>query len=135
MFEIDIKSRKSIYEQVVDNIKELIITGVIKPKQQIPSVRELSKMLTVNPNTIQKAYTELDRAGYIYSVVGKGTFVQQKDFNSPDVKLLNKPHKIIASEVRELLYLGFDKSTISNMLTEIIDNETKNRGDINDTSQ
>ena len=127
MFEIDFNSRKSIYEQVVDNIKELIIAGIIKPEQQIPSVRELSKMLTVNPNTVQKSYAELDRTGYIYSIVGKGTFVMQKGFNPPDARQLSKPSKIITSEIRELLYLGFDKDTIANMIAKILDEESTNQ--------
>ena len=53
MFQIDLKSRKTIYEQVVDNFKELIISEVLKPEEKLPSVRELSKTLTVNPNTKQ----------------------------------------------------------------------------------
>ena len=55
MFQLDLKSRKSIYEQVVDNVKELIMAGVLSKEEKLPSVRELSKILTVNPNTIQKA--------------------------------------------------------------------------------
>jgi GntR family transcriptional regulator len=78
VFQIDLKSRKSIYEQVVDNIKDLIITGVIKAEDKIPSVRELSKILTVNPNTVQKAYRELEYQGFLYTVSGLGTFVASK---------------------------------------------------------
>ena len=67
MFQLDLKSRKSIYEQVVDNLKEMIISGVLKSGEKLPSVRELSRMLTVNPNTVQKAYRELERQGYVYT--------------------------------------------------------------------
>ena len=56
MFQIDSKSRKSIYEQVIDNIKELIMRNVLPPQSKLPSVRELSKQLLINPNTVQKAY-------------------------------------------------------------------------------
>ena len=55
MFQIDSKSRKSIYEQVIDNIKELIMRNVLPPQSKLPSVRELSKQLLINPNTVQKA--------------------------------------------------------------------------------
>ena len=72
MFQVDMKSRKSIYEQVVDNIKELIVTGILSAESKLPSVRELSKTLTVNPNTVQKAYRELEHQGYIYTVTGLG---------------------------------------------------------------
>ena len=64
MFKIDLKSRKAIYEQVVDNFKEMIISGVLKPDEKVPSVRDMAKELTINPNTIQKAYRELENRGY-----------------------------------------------------------------------
>ena len=70
MFQIDLKSRKSIYEQVIDNVKELIVTGVLPAESKLPSVRELSKTLTANPDTVQKAYRELEHQGYIYTVTG-----------------------------------------------------------------
>lgn len=72
MFELDVRSRKAIYEQLVDKVKEMIVYGILKPDEQLPSVRALSTQLTVNPNTIQKAYRELEREGYIYSLKGKG---------------------------------------------------------------
>ena len=76
MFQLDLKSRKSIYEQVVDNVKELIITGVLKAESKLPSVRELSRTLTVNPNTIQKAYRELEHQGFIYGFrLAMGLFI------------------------------------------------------------
>ena len=73
MIEIDLKSRKSIYEQVMLGIKEHILAGIIAPDSKLPSVRELSKELTVNPNTIQKALRQLESQGYIYSVSGVGS--------------------------------------------------------------
>ncbi|ALC82244.1 MULTISPECIES: GntR family transcriptional regulator [Bacillus] len=75
MFQLDLKSRKPIYEQLVVNIKELIISGVLKTDERLPSVRSLSGELTVNPNTIQRAYRELEYQGMIYSIKGKGNFV------------------------------------------------------------
>ena len=70
MFQLDLKSRKSIYEQVIDNLKELIMTRVLSTDEKLPSVRELSKEITVNPNTVQKAYRELERQGYVYKRSG-----------------------------------------------------------------
>jgi len=75
VFQIDLKSRKAIYEQVMDNFKRLIVTGVLKPDEKVPSVREMAKSLTVNPNTVQKAYRELETQGYIYTVLGQGSFI------------------------------------------------------------
>lgn len=64
MLQLDLKSRKSIYEQVMDQLKEQIMTGQMATGDKLPSVRELSKSITVNPNTVQKAYRELERQGY-----------------------------------------------------------------------
>ena len=83
MFQLDLKSRKSIHEQVVDNIKELIISGVLSPDEKLPSIRDISKTLTVNPNTIQKSYKELERQGFIYTLSGLGSFVS----SSLDLKI------------------------------------------------
>ena len=75
MFDIDVKSRVPIYEQLTENVKRLIIQGVLTPGEQLPSVRSLAQELTINPNTIQKAYRELEREGYVISCPGKGSFV------------------------------------------------------------
>lgn len=75
MILIDQRSRKPIYEQIVDNVKSLIITGVLKRDDQLPSVRSLAQKLAINPNTIQKAYAELEREGVTYSLKGRGSFV------------------------------------------------------------
>ena len=79
MILIDYKDRRPIYEQVVERFEELIIKGVLDPQSQIPSVRSLAMELSINPNTIQRAYTELERKGLIYSVKGKGSFVADND--------------------------------------------------------
>ncbi len=75
MILIDTRSRKPIYEQLIDNIKALIVSGVLQRDEQLPSVRQLAQDLAINPNTIQKAYAELERQGVIYSLKGRGSFV------------------------------------------------------------
>ena len=75
MFQIDVMSRKPVYEQLINQMERFILTGVMHQDDQIPSVRSLSVELAVNPNTIQKAYSELDRRGITYSVPGRGSFV------------------------------------------------------------
>ena len=75
MFSINYRDSRPIYEQVKDSIRRAIITGVMKTDDKIPSVRETAGELAINPNTIQKAYRELESEGYIYSVPGKGNFV------------------------------------------------------------
>ena len=75
MYTIDNQSRQAVYEQIIEQTERFILTGIFAADQPMPSVRSLSVELSVNPNTIQKAYTDLDRRGLIYSVPGKGSFV------------------------------------------------------------
>ena len=77
MITIDYKDRKPIYEQLVDNINMLVARGIYASNFQLPSVRQLAVEIGINPNTIQKAYAELERQGTIYSVSGKGSFVSE----------------------------------------------------------
>ena len=75
MLVIDKFSRKPIYEQIVEGIERDIVMGILREREQLPSIRELSSILGVNPNTIQKAFGELDRNGIIVSGQGRGCFV------------------------------------------------------------
>ena len=77
MIVIDKFSRKPIYEQIIEGIERQIVSGLLKELDQLPSIRELSVTLSINPNTIQKAFTELDRAGIIFSTQGRGCFVSE----------------------------------------------------------
>lgn len=111
MISIDIRSRVPIYEQLIEGIKMQIINGVLEKDEQLPSVRQLAQELTINPNTIQKAYRELERDGLIYSVRGKGSFVNDVEDN------IHKERIDILKEeldkiVQELLFLGLSKEEI-----------------------
>ena len=75
MVHINYRDPRPIYEQVKDGFRKLILTGVLQPDERMPSVRELATNLAINPNTIQRAYRELEQEGYICSVPGKGSFV------------------------------------------------------------
>lgn len=75
MISIDYQSRIPIYEQIVERFQALILKGVLEPDTQIPSVRSLAVKLSINPNTIQKAYTLLEQQGYIYSIKGRGNYI------------------------------------------------------------
>lgn len=72
---VDKMSHKPIYEQIVEQIENLIVTGILNPDEMIPSVRSLSRECGTNPNTVQKAYSELERIGITYSVPGVGRYV------------------------------------------------------------
>jgi len=103
LFQIDLKSRKAIYEQVIDNFKRLIVTGVLKQDDKVPSVRDMAKSLTVNPNTVQKAYRELENRGYIYTVLGQGSFISAPPMDG-DAKEVAIIYDRIGHDVRELLF-------------------------------
>lgn len=72
---VDLRDRKQLYEQLIDNIRKLILSGEIGPGEKLPSVRALAKELCINPNTIQKAYNELERQGVILTLPGRGSVV------------------------------------------------------------
>lgn len=77
MLQIDAMSRTPVYEQIIGQMERFVVSGVLSPGERVPSVRNLSVTLGINPNTIQKAYTELGARGVIYTVPGKGYFVSE----------------------------------------------------------
>jgi len=78
LIKLDLQSRIPIYEQLKQKICELAAIGQLRPNDQLPSVRTFARELGINPNTVQKAYQELEREGIIYSVTGKGSFLSTK---------------------------------------------------------
>lgn len=120
MFQIDLRSHKSIQEQITDNFKELMITGVLKADEKMPSVRELSKMITVNPNTVQKAYAKLEEQGYIYVVKGKGSFVGNVTGMDADPREVEKIKKILKEDINKLYYTGISLNEARTIIEEIL---------------
>ena len=96
MIVIDYKDTRPIYEQIVERFKILILKGAMQADEQMPSVRGLAMELSINPNTIQRAYSELERQGYIYTVKGKGNFV------SDDGRLLFKYKEKLLKDLRDI---------------------------------
>ena len=98
---LDYTDHRPIYEQIKDQTRELILNKALEEHQQLPSVRELASQLTINPNTIQRAYKELEREGYIYSMKAKGYFVAPL---RDDVQLARKNEsiKLLENAVKEL---------------------------------
>ena len=72
---VDVKSRIPIYEQIIASVKDSVVSGLMTADEPLPSVRSLAGELAINPNTIQKAYSELERQGIVYSVPGRGSFI------------------------------------------------------------
>ena len=118
MFQLNYQSHKSIYEQIVDNIKEQIMTGVLKENTQLPTVRELSQLLTINPHTVQKAFQTLDQEGYIYTIANKGTFVSSRKHVKIDEKKVDDTIHAIVEGYKELIHMGMTQDEIHNKILE-----------------
>ncbi len=125
MFELDLRNHKSIYEQIMNGFKEMIMTGALACGQKMPSVRELSKDLGVNPNTIQKSYRELERQGYVYTTTGVGTFVADRKNVSGDPKELERIKETLWSGFKELLFLGMDFEEAIKVTEELFEERRK----------
>lgn len=117
MLNLNFRDTKPIYIQIKDGIKKLIITGAICADEKVPSVRELAESLAINPNTIQKAYKELETEGYLYSVSGRGTFASSDVIAEPGRKQeLMRDFKEVTEE---LLYLTVTSQELKNCIDEI----------------
>ncbi len=79
MIVLDYRDSRPPYQQVKDSLRRMMLTGLLEPDEKLPSVRSLATQLAINPNTIQRAYAELEAEGYIYSVAGRGSFVSAGD--------------------------------------------------------
>lgn len=118
-FYVDFKSRTPIYEQLIENISGLVLRGVLSPNEPIPSVRQLASELGINPNTIHKAYAELERRGIIYSTLGRGSFV------SDDVDTVKEKKRAeILGELRRTITtaheIGVKKDDIEAIINDIL---------------
>ena len=121
MFVIDVMSRVPVYEQIIKQVEEQVLTGILKEGDKLPSVRALSVKLSINPNTIQKAYTELDRRQLIITVPGKGSFISEKAI---EVVGQNSREKMteLNKIIRELALAGVTKEEIINNIEEVFNN-------------
>ena len=123
MITVDMRDRKPIYEQLIDNIRTLAVQGHLKPDEHLPSVRQLAAELAINPNTIQKAYAELERQNVIYSLPGRGNFI------SPDIGSVAKQERQRQLEALGVMFrqaqnAGIEKSEIQTLLDTVY-NESK----------
>ena len=127
MIILDYKDRRPIYEQVAEKLEEQMLLGILGENEPLPSVRSLAMELSINPNTIQRAYAELERQGYIYTVKGKGSFVAE---NSVMKEKLKKDLLIQVSEViDEAIRLGISGEEIKNMVEIQYQEAEKEGGD------
>lgn len=117
MISINTRDPRPIYLQIKEGLCRLILSGVLPEGERLPSVRELAGNLAINPNTIQRAYRELESEGFIYSMTGKGSFVaplHEVDHSRRDAKLTE-----FRSAASELLHLGLTRTELCAMLDEL----------------
>lgn len=119
MLNIDPRSSKPIYEQIIEQVKENIMKGILQPGDRLPSVREMSTLLTVNPNTVAKAYQELEREKAIETIRGKGTFIAQNYQPQRDEEKLQEVRDLLKKAVIESHYMGLGQEEIIAMLADI----------------
>ena len=122
MISLNYRDSRPIYEQIKDGLRKLIVTGAMAPDEKLPSVRSLATQLSINPNTIQRAYNELENEGYIYSVPGKGSFAAGNAGADEARKqeLLTKVKELVA----ELRYLGVSQEELQALVTEREESDT-----------
>lgn len=119
MIHIDEKSSKPIYEQIFDEFTKLIVFEVFQQNSKLPSVRELASILRINPNTIQKGYKLLEDNEYIYSIQGKGSFVNSNDITKNKYKSRLKLD--FENTLKEFLKIGTTKDDLILMVEDIIE--------------
>lgn len=116
MIRLNYRDASPIYEQIKNGLKRLIVSGALKEGEKLPSVRSLATDLAINPNTIQKAYNELENEGYIYSVPGKGSFacgeIRGDDKRKEELK------KQIREMLAELRFLGVPREELAALLED-----------------
>ncbi len=116
MISINFRDSRPIYEQVKDALRRLIVSGALPPDEKLPSVRELAAQLVINPNTIQRAYRELEHEGYIVSVPGKGSFARAR--SEVDSARGRELLGAFDDAVEELLYLGLSAGELKARIDE-----------------
>ena len=117
MFSLDSRSGKPIYEQLYNKIFELSVSGVIKADEKLPAVRQLAKELGVNPNTVQKAYAQLEHDGIIYSQGGRGSFIAPTDNLSVIAK--NKAKSDFEEKAKAAISIGVEKAELISIIENI----------------
>lgn len=118
-FHIDPKKNVPLYEQIIQQVKEMCATGILKPNEKLPSVRELASQMIINPNTVSKAYQELERLGLIVTIRGKGTFVSSEIEQQQDPVTVQQLKEAFKQLMFDCYYAGLTKEDVINWLEEI----------------
>lgn len=110
MIVLDYRDSRPLYQQVKDSLRRMMLTGLLEPNEKLPSVRSLATQLAINPNTIQRAYAELEAEGYIYSVAGRGSFVSAGD--GEHLRRIAELTERLAPLLEELKSLGYTREQL-----------------------
>ena len=121
MISLNYRDARPIYEQIKDGLRHLVVTGAVEEGERLPSVRALAASLAINPNTIQRAYNDLESEGYLISRPGKGSFAAPRSGGDPQRReaLL----KSFDTAVSELLWLGMTAEELADRLRRAEGNE------------
>ena len=125
MFVIDNMSRIPVYEQIVQQTEELLLAGVLQPGDAMPSVRSLSVELGVNPNTIQKAHSELERRAVTLSVPGRGSFLREDAEETIKERARSTKVPALQALIKELALVGMTKDDLVKMVEQAFENTSK----------
>ena len=117
MYQLDLQSRTPIYQQLKEKILRLIMAGAIGPGDPLPSVRVMARELGINPNTVAKAYQDLEKSGLIYSVAGKGSFISGEE--TLDRQMTASVLDRFREAVREARSAGVDRQTGLALVEEV----------------
>lgn len=117
MFSIDDKSRLPVYEQIKNQVMLFIQLGIYTPNEQLPSVRALSRDINVNVNTVKRAFTELENDGVIYTVPGKGSYINENAFSNNKIK--ENAIKDVIYAIKTAIPKGVEKDDIQNIIDDI----------------
>lgn len=119
MFIIDSRSADPIYQQIIDQTKEQVMKGILKKGTQLPPVRQLAGMLSINPNTVSRAYQELERQKVIETIRGKGTFVCEISKQKVDDEKVEELYRTLKGICVELHYMGLSEDEVARKIGEI----------------
>lgn len=116
MISINYRDPRPVYRQIKDGLRTLILTGALPAEEKLPSVRDLAAELAINPNTIQRAYRELETEGIIYSIPGKGSFASaSENAGASHIAALKES---FLSDAEKLLQLGISEEELISLVKE-----------------
>lgn len=125
MINVDSRNNRPIYEQIIDGVKENILKGILQPGDKLPSVREMSSLITANPNTVSRAYMELERQRVIETVRGRGTYVSLNYKPKVEENRMEKLKDDIKKIILEAHYMGIKKEDIVKLINEFYEEVKK----------